>query len=302
MRDINRRLKSLTDACQSTVQQLSNLEVFDVQLKVDQNEMGVYPLAHVINYRQIAHQLNGEMILAFADENDALRLASAIGEQLGASEFTAHNNDATDTLNDFIKIVFGKTISEWNKLGASTEFDLPFFKKDYKYNFQNKSAKSYLIKLSAKPGKSISGAGPDFSSVKILLRLSFSESVKAQLLNKKILIVDDSKTMRGLITKSLNEHGANTQEAASGIEAIRVFKSFLPDITLMDINMPGMDGFHTIEMIRKFSPQSKFIILSSISQKEEIYKAKNLDVDAYLIKPPNWKELINRVSESLTST
>lgn len=92
--------------------------------------------------------------------------------------------------------------------------------------------------------------------------------------------------MRSLIANVLKKEGAIVKEAIvkeanDGEEAVKAHKMFNPDLTLMDINMPKLNGLEAIAQIKNFHPDSKFIILSSSSRKEEIVTAKTL-------KPAIW--------------
>ena len=136
----------------------------------------------------------------------------------------------------------------------------------------------------------------DTGICQIALRVDFSTKVNNKVKNKKILLVEDSNVMRSIIGRILVNEGAILNEACDGEEAIALYKSFCPDLTIMDINMPKMGGFESISHIQKFHPDAKFIILSSSSRKDEIISAKNLNVLGYLVKPVEPEQLISRVS------
>jgi CheY-like chemotaxis protein len=108
-----------------------------------------------------------------------------------------------------------------------------------------------------------------------------------------------SSVLRNIISKILKAEGAEIKEAENGEEAARVHRTFNPDLTLMDINMPGINGFEAIAKIRKFNVNSKFIILSSSSRKDEIIQAKKLKVSGYVVKPAEPEQLIKKVSAIL---
>jgi len=105
--------------------------------------------------------------------------------------------------------------------------------------------------------------------------------------------------MRNIISQILTAEGANIKEAENGEEAAKIHRTFKPDLTLMDINMPIMGGFEAIAKIREFDVTSKFIILSSSSRKDEIIQANKLKVSGYLVKPAQPEQLIERVSAIL---
>ena len=73
-------------------------------------------------------------------------------------------------------------------------------------------------------------------------------------------------------------------EATSGEDAIRLFKELRPDITLMDLNLPGMDGVEAIEAIRKSSPRAKIIVLTTYSGDAMARRALNAGASGYILK------------------
>ena len=137
------------------------------------------------------------------------------------------------------------------------------------------------------------------STDKILLRVNFLEKRVNKIEGKKILLAEDSKFMRTIIAKVLTQNGATVIEAADGKEAVKLHKKHRPDLSLMDINMPVLNGLDAIAQIKKLQPDSKFIILSSSSRKDEILCAKNLNVSSYLVKPVEAYQLIKRISTVL---
>lgn len=283
----------LADACKSSVEQMTKMEVIDIEVKQASEQKIIFPFAHIIEYTDHDKKMDGTFTLAFREVDEALKLSSAISQRLGIGVFTEVCEDSTDLLNEFLNVVVGRTISEWDKIGLTVNFNTPVFIKNYKCKKTNHT-QAYTISMRVSDGP----VHPDkkLSVEQIVLRLDFMENSTSKIRNKKILLVDDSKVMRRIIATVLKEEGAKIEEAGNGEEAIAIHKSFNPDLTLMDINMPKMGGFEAIMHIREFSPDSKFIILSSSSRKDEILNAKTLSVSGYLVKPTEPEELIKRVS------
>jgi len=255
------------------------------------------PFAHIIGYKDHDEEINGNFILAFETNDVALNLASAIAERLGMGRFEEVCEDSTDLLNEFLNVVVGRTISGWDNIGLSVRFDTPVFEKDHK-NDTSKNSKAYLIVMellseSDEPGEKA-------SIDKFVLRVDISKKSASKIEDKRILLVEDSRVMRKAIANILEKEGVIVEEAQDGEEAIEIHKTFNPDLTLMDINMPKMNGLESITRIRIFRPDSKFMILSSSSRKDEIVKAITLNTSGYLVKPVDPKELVSRVSDVLT--
>ena len=84
---------------------------------------------------------------------------------------------------------------------------------------------------------------------------------------KKILIVDDSAFTRGIHKKILGDEGYDTVEAASGVEALEQFDREAPDLVIMDLLMPDMDGMEVIKEILEKHPDTRIVICSTDKQK-----------------------------------
>lgn len=118
----------------------------------------------------------------------------------------------------------------------------------------------------------------------------------------KVLVVDDEKMFQDIYKIKLLSEGFQVKSASNGAEAIKLLMEEPPDIVLLDLNMPVMDGFKVLQTVKadaKLSP-IHVIVLSSRGNPEEIEKALNLGADGYLIKSttkPN--EVIKKVKEVL---
>ena len=110
----------------------------------------------------------------------------------------------------------------------------------------------------------------------------------------RILIVDDEKAIRRFLKVSLSSYGYNVFEAAAGMEAIEKSISLHPDVIILDLGLPDIDG---IEVLRKIRKRSKvpIIILSVREDPMEKVSALDAGADDYLTKPFNTKELLARL-------
>ena len=108
-----------------------------------------------------------------------------------------------------------------------------------------------------------------------------------------ILIVDDSLSMRALIAGIIENIGYNPIQAKSGAEAIELFAQHPVDLVVMDVEMPGMNGFETCQALRKMNSDDWFpvIYLSGTSSDEYIIKGLDAGGDAYVAKPVNARVL-----------
>jgi len=117
---------------------------------------------------------------------------------------------------------------------------------------------------------------------------------------KKILVVDDEPAMVKLIAQVLTEKGYEVLRAYNGQDALRLLFARRPDLVLLDIVMPGMDGWTTCSRIRDISPTIPIIMLSGRRKTEDdVVRGLDYGADDYLIKPVGNKELVARVRAML---
>lgn len=109
-----------------------------------------------------------------------------------------------------------------------------------------------------------------------------------------ILIVDDEKGIRDLLRQYAEFNGYTVFEAADGFEAIKMEKEHKPDVIIMDIMMPGLDGYGAIKEIRKTSDVPT-IMLSARSEEYDKLYGFDLGVDDYVTKPFSPREVMARV-------
>jgi CheY-like chemotaxis protein len=101
----------------------------------------------------------------------------------------------------------------------------------------------------------------------------------------KILIVDDSKLSRSMVKQILDKENHTYFEARDGDEAIELYIQEKPDLVLLDLTMPGMNGLAVLERLRQISSRAKIIIASADIQEITRKEALKLGAAAYITKP-----------------
>ena len=103
---------------------------------------------------------------------------------------------------------------------------------------------------------------------------------------KTFLIIEDDKFLRELITQKLIKEGYETSEAIDGEEGIKKIKEEKPDLVLLDLILPGIDGFEVLSKMKEdlALAQIPVIILSNLGQKEDVERGLKLGAVDYLIK------------------
>lgn len=101
----------------------------------------------------------------------------------------------------------------------------------------------------------------------------------------KILVVDDAQFMRMRCARLLAEHGFDVVEAENGAQAVRVYQEHQPDVVLMDITMPEMDGLTALKEIRKLHPNAKVAMLTALGQQGVVLEAIKSGAKDFIVKP-----------------
>jgi two-component system KDP operon response regulator KdpE len=113
-------------------------------------------------------------------------------------------------------------------------------------------------------------------------------------MKKRILVVDDEARMRRFMRMNLDLEGYDVSEAGDGIVALSKVRDELPDLVLLDVMMPDLDGFETLERIRQVSPVP-VIMLTVKGDEEDRIRGLDLGADDYVTKPFSPRELSSRI-------
>jgi len=116
----------------------------------------------------------------------------------------------------------------------------------------------------------------------------------------KILVVDDQLGVRRLLFETFREDQHEVEMAANGEEAVLLLKTFRPDLIMMDMKMPGMNGIETLKQIRALDRQVGVIMMTAYGDAQNMEQAKDLGIIHYLGKPFDLFELRERVRTILT--
>lgn len=100
-----------------------------------------------------------------------------------------------------------------------------------------------------------------------------------------ILIVDDSDFMRVRTRQLLAGEGYSVVEASNGQEAVDKYREHRPDLVMMDITMPIMDGLTAVREIRKLDPQARVVMVSALGQQATVIEAIKAGAKDFIVKP-----------------
>ncbi len=113
----------------------------------------------------------------------------------------------------------------------------------------------------------------------------------------RIMVVEDHQVVRQGFSALLRtvDDFAVAAEAGTGEQAVALFREHVPDVTLMDLRLPGMGGVEAIGAIRKDFPDARIIVLTTFDGDEDIYRALQAGARGYLLKGMNIEELIDAI-------
>jgi len=110
----------------------------------------------------------------------------------------------------------------------------------------------------------------------------------------KILLVDDEPNILQFLELGLQNEGFEVQSAQDGMAAINLLKRFQPQVVILDVMMPGMDGFEVCRMLKK-TENVAIIMLTARDEVDDRVKGLTLGADDYMVKPFSFEELLARI-------
>jgi two-component system KDP operon response regulator KdpE len=113
-------------------------------------------------------------------------------------------------------------------------------------------------------------------------------------IERRVLVVDDEPHLLHAVQLYLEDEGFTVLTAQSGAEALRKVREQIPDAVVMDVQMPGMDGFETLQELRKVS-SAPVIMLTVRGEESDKVRGLRLGADDYLTKPFSQRELVERI-------
>ncbi|HQP10841.1 MAG TPA: response regulator [Candidatus Omnitrophota bacterium] len=116
--------------------------------------------------------------------------------------------------------------------------------------------------------------------------------------NLKVLLADDEADILGIMAKKIFVQGYTVITARDGQEAWEKIQTESPDIIILDLNMPRMNGFEVLQKLRKTPPEGKWqpvIIVSARNELDDVKKGLSLEAEHYLVKPCSMEDVIKAI-------
>lgn len=111
----------------------------------------------------------------------------------------------------------------------------------------------------------------------------------------KVLVVDDAMFMRTKASRLLSGEGYSVVEAANGAEAVEAYKTEQPDLVLMDITMPVLDGIGALKAIKAIDENAKVIMVTALGQRSMVLEAIRAGAKDFVVKPFQPEKLMEAV-------
>ncbi len=119
---------------------------------------------------------------------------------------------------------------------------------------------------------------------------------------RSILLIEDERTISNFICRALNSNDYKAIPAATGKEGVSLFFSHQPDLVLLDLGLPDMDGLEVLEQLSGLPQETPVIIISARDRESEKVKALDMGADDYVVKPFGVPELLARIRTTLRRT
>ena len=115
---------------------------------------------------------------------------------------------------------------------------------------------------------------------------------------REVLIVDDSPDLRGMLAFTLGDLGFAVREAKNGEDALAEMASHAPDCVVLDLMMPGLDGFKVLEAMRarQLAPDARVVILSCQEDERAFVRGWELHADEFFVKPVDPDLVAHKIS------
>lgn len=119
-------------------------------------------------------------------------------------------------------------------------------------------------------------------------------------INKKILIVEDEKETLGLLAESLRRKDFTVETSFDGKDAIQKVQDFMPDVVVLDIMLPELDGLEVLKWIKKNKPDVFVMLATGKKEIDDIKKGYALEADYYVTKPYTIDEILKGINVVLS--
>lgn len=194
-------------------------------------------------------------------------------------------------LTEYLNIICGRALSSINgKLKSASRLTVPKFIKEGEEGQKEAYAHEEHI-----------GFATEYGNMKVVLKYNYETQRRQSNMAKSVLVIDDSPFIAMQVTEGIEGNGYKVVgHARSGEEGVTMYQELTPDVVLLDIIMPGMDGFETAQEILSKTPEAKIVMLSSLCDSETLEEVKNIGLKYLVPKPFAADTLISTLDRILS--
>jgi len=117
----------------------------------------------------------------------------------------------------------------------------------------------------------------------------------------KVLIVDDEISLAEILCQRLRLRSIDTDVVFDGESAIKYISNLEPDVMVLDLNMPGMNGIEVLRAVKRTNPRIQVIIFTGHGSEQDEHEAKGLGAHSFLMKPANVNVLLSHIMSAYSS-
>lgn len=132
--------------------------------------------------------------------------------------------------------------------------------------------------------------------------LKAAEEPRRAIASPSVLVVDDDPIILSLLRTTLQNYGMQCETVDNGGDALRLIRKEKPDVVVLDVNMPGLDGYEVLSTVRAENLPTLVVLVTARQQEHDVLRGFQLGADDYLVKPFNPPELVARIKRLLRST
>ncbi|MGA7874745.1 MAG: response regulator [Desulfoferrobacter sp.] len=118
----------------------------------------------------------------------------------------------------------------------------------------------------------------------------------------KVLLVDDEEEFAFALAERLQMRGLDTKIVHNGEQALFMVQDYVPEVVLLDLKMPGMDGLEVLRRVKKTHPQVQVVILTGHGSQKDAEIARRLGAFAYLQKPADISEIVDTLKRAYSGS
>jgi len=169
------------------------------------------------------------------------------------------------------------------------------------YLVDNWEPDEVLLRLALAFSRKATGASVAARAPEVFARAA-AEEPRSPISIPRVVVVDDDPIILAVLRSTLRNHGMHCEAVDNGTDALRLIRAEKPHVVVLDVNMPGLDGYEVLSAIRAEELPTLVVLVTARQQEHDVLRGFQLGADDYLVKPFNPPELVARIKRLLRQT